>query len=88
MWTERIKRAHQADVTHAQAVLKNRMSFIGNIDASGILALGTVGDVARETDKILTDFSDTNRSILNARCEIPPGAPAERIRAMDRIARA
>jgi uroporphyrinogen decarboxylase len=78
---------YRTDVSRAHNLLKDEMCFLGNIDPSGVLALGTVEDVERETVDLLAVFSDTPHFILNSGCAIPPNAPPENIEAMIRIAR-
>lgn len=78
---------YKTDVNLARDALHGRMCFIGNLDPSGVLALGTVADVERETARLLEVFSDTPGFILNAGCAIPPNTPPENIEAMMRVAR-
>jgi uroporphyrinogen decarboxylase len=78
---------YKTDMRAAHHILKDKMCFVGNIDPSGVLALGTVADVERETAKLLEVFSGTPRFILNAGCAIPPNTPSENIEAMIRTAR-
>jgi uroporphyrinogen decarboxylase len=56
--------------------------FIGNIDPSGVLALGTPAEVRERTLSLRTVFAGTPRFILNAGCAIPATTPAENLRAM------
>ncbi len=67
--------------------IKDRAIFIGNIDPSGVLALGTPAIVEEKTRELLTVFSDTPRFILNAGCAIPSITPAENLRRMISTAR-
>jgi MtaA/CmuA family methyltransferase len=69
------------DILHDKAV------FIGNIDPSGVLALGTPELVREKTRALIAIFSGTNRFILNAGCAIPASTPEENIRAMIEVAR-
>jgi MtaA/CmuA family methyltransferase len=78
---------YKTDINRAHDALIGKMCFIGNVDPSGVLALGTIADVERETAKLLTVFSDTPGFILNAGCAIPPNTPPENIEAMIRAAR-
>ena len=73
---------YKSDAAKAHEVFGQTMTFIGNIDPSGVVARGTAADVKREVDKLLTVFADTPRIILNAGCAIPPTAPRENIRAL------
>lgn len=66
----------------AHDAFKDRITFLGNIDPSGVLALGTPELVRQKTNELLDVFSDTPRFILNAGCAIPASTPPENIRAM------
>lgn len=74
-----------AAVAHEK--MKDRAVFIGNIDPSGVLALGTPAQVEQKTRELLAIFADTPRFILNAGCAIPPITPPENLRAMISTAR-
>lgn len=70
------------DVKHAKAVLQEQVTFIGNIDPAGVLALGSVGTVEKATDELLAIYGTSPRFILNAGCAIPADTPPENLRAM------
>lgn len=67
--------------------MRDRAVYIGNIDPSGVLALGTPELVEQKTRELLTVFADTPRFILNAGCAIPPITPPENLKAMISTAR-
>ncbi len=77
---------YKTDVRLAHDLLKDRATFIGNLDPSGVVALGTPERVEREARALIRLFADTGRFILNAGCAIPATAPRENIRAMVRAA--
>lgn len=77
----------KTDVVLARDTLAGATTFIGNIDPSGVLALGTPLLVERKTRELLSVFAATPRFILNAGCAIPSDTPPENIRAMIRAAR-
>ena len=85
--TDGIELDYKTDIARAHEVVKDNTCFVGNIDPSEVLALGSVEDVQRETALLLEVFSDTPRFILNAGCAIPPNTPPENIEAMILIAR-
>jgi len=62
-------------------------TFIGNLDPSGVLALGTPALVEAKTRELLAVFADTPHFVLNAGCAIPATTPGENLRAMIRAAR-
>ncbi len=78
---------YKTDPELAREALRDRATFIGNIDPSGVLARGTVQDVERSTYALLTQFADTPRFILNAGCALPATTPPDNIHAMIRTAR-
>lgn len=78
---------YRTDAALAHDKMKDRTLFIGNIDPSGTLALGTPAFVEEKTRELLHIFSDTPRFILNAGCAIPPITPPENLRAMINTAR-
>ena len=78
---------YKTNVQLAFDTLKDKACFIGNIDPSGVLALGTPELVEKKTIELLTIFSKTNRFILNAGCALPPNTPTGNLRLMIEIAR-
>jgi MtaA/CmuA family methyltransferase len=78
---------HKTDALLARDVTRNRCSFVGNIDPSGVLALGDEPTVVRKTKQLLDLFARTPGFILNAGCAIPAETPPENIRAMIKTAR-
>lgn len=73
---------YKTDVRAAREVLKGRAAFIGNIDPSGVLALGTPGLVEAKTRELLEAFAGVPGFILNAGCAIPAETPPANLRAM------
>jgi MtaA/CmuA family methyltransferase len=78
---------YKTDVRLAHDTLAGRTTFAGNIDPSGVLALGTPQLVAQKTRDLLEVFRDTPRFILNAGCAIPSTTPPANLHAMIRTAR-
>ena len=78
---------YRTDAAMAHDKMKDRAVFIGNIDPSGVLALGSPQLVEEKTLELLNVFADTPRFILNAGCAIPPITPPENLRAMINTAR-
>jgi len=78
---------YKTNTGKAFEVMHEKAVFIGNIDPSGVLAMGTPGLVRQKTGELLEVFSKTNRFILNAGCAIPSTTPEENIRVMVRAAR-
>jgi uroporphyrinogen decarboxylase len=67
--------------------MKDRATFIGNVDPSAVLTAGTPAGVEAKARELVALFADTPRFILNAGCAIPATAPEENIRALIRAAR-
>lgn len=78
---------YKTNIARAFEVCSEKLCFIGNIDPSGVLALGSVKDVETKTAELLGLFGNTPRFILNAGCALPPHTPAENLKAMIRVAR-
>jgi uroporphyrinogen-III decarboxylase len=78
---------YKTDALLARDITRNRCSFIGNIDPSGVLALGDQQTVAMKTRELLDIFGKIPGFILNAGCAIPAETPPENIRTMISIAR-
>lgn len=79
---------YKTDARTARDALKGRAVFIGNIDPSGILALGTPALVEAKTRELLEVFAGVPGFILNAGCAIPAETPPANLRAMIAAARA
>jgi len=72
----------KTDARLAHDVFKDRVTFVGNIDPSGVLALGTPELVSRTARELIAMFADTPRFILNSGCALPAHTPAANIRAV------
>lgn len=77
---------YKTDMRRARDIIASRATFAGNLDPSGVVALGSVEEVEQKTRELLGVFAATPRFILNAGCAIPASTP-ENIRAMIRAAR-
>lgn len=84
---ELIELDYKTDAARACEVFRGRAVFIGNIDPSGVLALGTVEAVRAKTRELCALFAGNPRFIVNAGCAIPADTPAENIRALVEAAR-
>lgn len=78
---------YKTDISKIYNTIRNTTTFIGNIDPSGILALGTVDSVREKTIELLSAYQHSNRFILNAGCAIPSGTPSENLKMMIDTAR-
>jgi len=77
----------KTDARRARDVLAGRVVFVGNLDPTSVLAMGTVEEVKEKTRELLGIFSGNTRFILNAGCAIASCTPADNIRAMIEVAR-
>ena len=77
----------KTDVRAARDAMRGKAVFIGNIDPSGALALGTPALVEARTRELLDVFAGEPRFILNAGCAIPAETPPANLRAMIAAAR-
>jgi MtaA/CmuA family methyltransferase len=78
----------KTDMRLAHERMRDRAALIGNLDPSGVLALGTPALVEEKTRELVATFADTPRLVVNAGCAIPATTPPENLRAMIRAARA
>lgn len=78
---------YKTDIAKIFNTIQNTKTFIGNIDPSGVLALGTVDVVQKKTMELLSIYKNSNRFILNAGCAIPPNTPSVNLRMMIDTAR-
>jgi uroporphyrinogen decarboxylase len=77
----------KTDAKLAHDLFQNKAVFVGNIDPSGVLALGSPQLVKQKTQELLKQFADTPRFILNAGCAIPATTPSENLHALIQTAR-
>ena len=78
----------KTDTRLAHEKMKDRATLIGNLDPSGVIALGTPALVEEKTRELVAVFADTPRLIVNAGCAIPATTSPANLRAMIRAARA
>lgn len=78
---------YKTDINKIYEMFHDSATLIGNIDPSGVLALGTADHVREKTIELLTTYRDSNRFILNAGCAIPPATPSENLKVMIETAR-
>ena len=78
---------YKTDIYKIHDLYKERVTLIGNIDPSGVIALGTPELVRSVTLQLLELYSDSHYFILNAGCAIPAFTPEGNIFAMMETAR-
>ena len=80
--TDGLELDYKTDIHKIFAVLGDKKLFIGNIDPSGVLALGSRQLVNQKTQELLEIYKDSPRLVINAGCAIPPDTPSENIKEM------
>ena len=78
---------YKTNVQKVSEVFKDKAVLIGNIDPSGVLALGSAELVRRKTLELLEIYGKSNHFILNAGCAIPSSTPSINIKTMIETAR-
>ncbi len=78
---------YKTDVLKAFEHMHDKAVFFGNVDPSGVLALGTPEMVRKKTIELLDIFSQTNRFVLNSGCALPSSTPSENIEMFIKTAR-
>jgi uroporphyrinogen decarboxylase len=78
---------YKTDINKIYDAFHDTTTFIGNIDPSGVLALGTPDMVRIRTLELLDLYRNSNRFILNAGCAIPPTTPSVNLKTMIETAR-
>ncbi|OHB57761.1 MAG: hypothetical protein A2Y12_18290 [Planctomycetes bacterium GWF2_42_9] len=78
---------YKTDINLIHGKCKDKVVFCGNIDPSGVLAMGSVEDVKVKTSELLEIYWDSNKFILNAGCAIPSSTPPENLKMMIHLAR-
>jgi len=66
---------YKTDINKIYNLLHNQTTFIGNIDPSSILCLGTPEMVRSKTEELLYIYRNSPRLIVNAGCAIPAETP-------------
>lgn len=80
--TDGLELDYKTDIRLIRKLLGNSKLFIGNIDPSGVLALGSRQLVRTKTLELLEVYEDSPRLVVNAGCAIPAKTPPENIREM------
>lgn len=78
---------YKTDIRRVHELCRDSVTFIGNIDPSGIIAMGTPAMVREAASELLGVYADSPRFILNAGCAIPAITPEENLFELVRAAR-
>jgi len=76
---------YKTDIALVCKKMGQRCAFVGNIDPSGVLAMGSRSLVAQKTRALLDYYLESPRLIVNAGCAIPPHTPSENIEEMIKV---
>lgn len=71
---------YKTDIYKIYDFCHNKLTFIGNIDPTGILARGRTPDVEEKVKELLIVYKESPRLIVNAGCAIPRDTPSENIK--------
>ena len=85
--TDGLELDYKTDIHKIHDLCAGERLFIGNIDPSGVIALGSAGEVKEKTLELLEIYKDSPRFIMNAGCAIPAETPEENIWALVRTTR-
>lgn len=78
---------YKTDVNKIYEIYNDKVALFGNIDPSGVLALGTPELVRTKTLELLEIYSGSNYFVLNSGCALPSITPSENIKMMIKTAR-
>lgn len=78
---------YKTDVNEILRVCGERVVLSGNVDPSGVLALGSPERVVEATKALLEVYRDSPRLIVCSGCALPPATPEENMRALIAAAR-
>jgi uroporphyrinogen decarboxylase len=73
---------YKTPIRKIHSAYKDRITFSGNIDPTGVIAHGSPALVREKVIELLDLYRDSPRFILNAGCAIPPGTPEANIQMM------
>jgi len=80
--TDALELDYLTDIHKVFQACQGKVTMIGNIDPSGVLANGSVKEVVEATEALMSVYGNSNDFILNAGCAIPPTTPSKNLRAM------
>lgn len=78
---------YKTDINRIFEGLHNSVTFIGNLDPTGVICFGSKETVSRKVTELLTVYESSPRIIVNAGCAIPSETPEENIFELIRAAR-
>ena len=85
--TDALELDYKTDIDKIRTLFKVQVTFIGNLDPTGVLRNGTWRDVEAKVTELLRLYQDSPRLIINAGCALPPDTPSENIRKLVKVCR-
>ncbi|MCK4465733.1 MAG: hypothetical protein KAU83_08480, partial [Bacteroidales bacterium] len=85
--TDALELDYKTDIQKVYNLCRDKHTFIGNIDPSGVLARGSKKDVEEKVNELLDIYKNSPRLIVNAGCAIPPDTPEENIERLIEVTR-
>lgn len=73
---------YKTDAVQAKRTVGRRHVLFGNIDPSGVLALGSAAQVRDATQRLIETWKPGGRFVLDAGCALPAMTPPENIHAL------
>ena len=73
---------YKTDILKIHNKFSSSRTFIGNIDPSGVLCMGSPALVRDKTLELLSNYKDSPRLIVNAGCAIPAETPSGNLKMM------
>lgn len=73
---------YKTDILKIHDIFSTSRTFIGNLDPSGVLCLGSPQLIRTKTEELLTIYKDSPRLIVNAGCAIPAETPSANLKMM------
>ena len=78
--TDALELDYKTDIVKVFEICKDKVTLFGNIDPSGIIAMGTPDQVEERVRQLLSVYADSPRFVMNAGCAIPALTPSENIK--------
>ena len=78
---------YKTEASLAKRTAGARHVLFGNVDPSGVIALGTPDTVRQKTAELISVWKPGGHFVLNAGCAIPASTPPENLRAFIKAAR-
>jgi uroporphyrinogen decarboxylase len=72
----------KTNIAKIHAAYNNKICLFGNIDPSGVIALGTPDMVRQKAMELLELYKDSPRFVMNTGCAIPATAPEDNLKTL------